>query len=500
MSHLHQRASALIDGELRGRALARAVAHLRSCEGCRQEVEQILMLKRRLLGIATAEPPAALLASLAQLRPPADPDRRPRLVETGRRLLVGAGSVSMAVLFVAYAVGGAEPAEAPRVSPALEELTAEYAVANRTAPLSDPSVVVLGSRRLTSERWAQTAPVGRASRHLHASGYPLEARKGEPSPVGGGPDEGEAVVQLQRAMQAPASVAYSGVHEVAVVAGGSPTVARIHIEHAPGQGTSLRAHGADGTADATFLGQNGPAPNAPLPLDGLAVLVDTYTLTTSGAGVVAGRPATVVSATRSGSLAARFWIDKASGLLLRREVFDGGRVVSSSSFLSVTIRADGFLSHLPPEVGAATATPVSMQLAPTLNDEGWSCPEVLAGGFRLTLLQRLEGDGQVVHAAYSDGLSTLSVFEERGRLDPDAIDGFTEGHLGGGVVAQRQGMPMITVWESGGTVYTVVTDAPPRAAERAVAALPHEPAAGGEQPSRLVRGLHRIASLAGLGG
>ncbi|MDQ3224302.1 MAG: zf-HC2 domain-containing protein, partial [Gemmatimonadota bacterium] len=68
MSHLHQRVSALVDGELKGGARTRAVAHLQSCPACRAEVEQTLALKQRLLGLAAAEPSADLCSSLAQVR------------------------------------------------------------------------------------------------------------------------------------------------------------------------------------------------------------------------------------------------------------------------------------------------------------------------------------------------------------------------------------------------------------------------------------------------
>ena len=50
-----------------------------------------------------------------------------------------------------------------------------------------------------------------------------------------------------------------------------------------------------------------------------------YSIAATGRGQVAGRPARIVQLTRpDGSLAARFWLDQGSNLLLRRETFDTG--------------------------------------------------------------------------------------------------------------------------------------------------------------------------------
>ncbi len=500
MSHLHQQASALVDGELTGGARTRALAHLRSCAACRVEVEQTIALKQRLFGLATAEPSADLFSSLAQVRARDVPGRRPAslLVDVSRRVLVGAGSVSMALVTLAYAVGGAEPAEEALVTPPLDEFTAEFAAANGSSPLSDPAIEALGSTAVSSQGIARAAFVGRAPQPLSVKDRP-DPINPDLMPPGQHADERSAVVQLNRAVLAPDSVAYSGVREVSEAARDITITARIDVEHAPGQGTSFDAHDAADEAAATFVGTTETEDVDVLAAEQLALLVDAYTLTTSGTGVVAERPATVVTATDDGVLAARFWIDAATGLLLRREMYDAGSIVRSSTFVSLSIAESRFLTHLPPELAVPAATPVPTQFASTLNDEGWTCPEALLDNFTLTLLQRLDSDGQVVHASYSDGLSTVSVFEARGRLDARSLAGFTTTKVGGGVVAQRQGMPSTAVWESGGTVYTVVTDAPAGVATSVVAALPHARPPDDVQPPRLVRGAQRLASLIGVG-
>ena len=57
MSHLGDRLSALVDGELSGAELDRAHAHLASCERCRGEAADLRALKQKLRGL-TADAPA----------------------------------------------------------------------------------------------------------------------------------------------------------------------------------------------------------------------------------------------------------------------------------------------------------------------------------------------------------------------------------------------------------------------------------------------------------
>ena len=71
----------------------------------------------------------------------------------------------------------------------------------------------------------------------------------------------------------------------------------------------------------------------------LSLLTKAYTLRAGEVDVVAGRNAQQVMAIRpdpDGSVAARFWLDEATGLLLRRELLDPqGSVTHSSVFLAV---------------------------------------------------------------------------------------------------------------------------------------------------------------------
>ena len=99
------------------------------------------------------------------------------------------------------------------------------------------------------------------------------------------------------------------------------------------------------------------------------------------------------------------------------------------------------------------------------------------------------GAGQVTDLEYSDGLSVISLFVQRGTLaasmagwQPLSLDGYrvyVSGHS--------------VTWAGRGEVYTMIADASPQTVAEAVAALP-----GGGQPGlvdRLGRGFDRLAHL-----
>ena len=63
MSHLGDRLSALVDGELSGAELDRAHAHLAGCEQCRTEAADLRALKRTLRALTDGAPAEAAMTS-----------------------------------------------------------------------------------------------------------------------------------------------------------------------------------------------------------------------------------------------------------------------------------------------------------------------------------------------------------------------------------------------------------------------------------------------------
>jgi anti-sigma factor RsiW len=73
MSHLGERASALIDGELGHTERERALAHLTLCADCRAELDAIRALKSRLRSLDAPGVPADLTMSLMRMSEPGGP-------------------------------------------------------------------------------------------------------------------------------------------------------------------------------------------------------------------------------------------------------------------------------------------------------------------------------------------------------------------------------------------------------------------------------------------
>jgi anti-sigma factor RsiW len=196
MSHLGDRLSALVDGELSGAELDRAHAHLAGCGQCRTEAAELRLLKQKLRELMTHEPvdgapaEAAMTSRLVAMTGPGGPvparsgparsgpaksgpartgpprHRRLRVVpghrpgepgEPGspgdlgpRRTWLGArrrrylvlGTVSLVVSLgtVAFtAGGGGDAAPGPRITPPVEMYSVEHAITTGEVPFPGPT-------------------------------------------------------------------------------------------------------------------------------------------------------------------------------------------------------------------------------------------------------------------------------------------------------------------------------------------------------------------------
>lgn len=492
MSHLHHKASALVDGELTGAARNRAINHLRGCDACRHEVEQTLILKHRVSGLGAVQPSVDMFVRLGALPHYESAARPRRRLAIARRFGVGVGSMSVAVLTLAYVVGGAEPPQVTTVSPPVDDFAAEFAAETGAAPLSDPAVEAMNATAIAYSVSAATpSPAAVRSVESPAALLPQTGWAPEVGPA----DDLAAVDALEAAMTAPQRVAYRGDRVVIDMTGDTASMVRVEVEHVPGQGTSFDVTDSTDEATATFVAQGEAASARGFAGGQLQLLVSAYDLTVSGTTVVAGRAATVISVRRGQELVARFFVDNATGLMVRREIYDSGQLVRSSAFESLRTSARGFLSHLPPELITPAATAVSTRMAPILHDDGYACPSMLSDAFALTTLDRVDSSGDVIHAVYSDGLSSASVFEQRGQLSTDGLRGFRPVDIDGTQVAVREGLPTVAVWDSDGTVYTLVTDAPLSTSAALIADLPHRQPHREATSNRLVRGFETLGSF-----
>src|ERR1700730_4379781 len=85
MTHLGDRLSALVDGELDGAELDRAHAHLAGCEQCRTEAAELRVLKQKLRTLMVGAPAeAAMTRRLIAMTGPGGPlPPRRRLLRLG---------------------------------------------------------------------------------------------------------------------------------------------------------------------------------------------------------------------------------------------------------------------------------------------------------------------------------------------------------------------------------------------------------------------------------
>jgi sigma-E factor negative regulatory protein RseB len=292
-------------------------------------------------------------------------------------------------------------------------------------------------------------------------------------------DDARALALLDRAVAALEQTSYSGTRVVSSWGRLGTTSLQADLTHVAGQGTLVSIHGggADGQDNVAFLevGDAGRVSRSGLGVDSVGLLSDGYHVATSGRARVAGRRADVVDVSLDAVPVARLWLDGATGLPLRREVYDGrGRLASASIFVDLRVDAGAFLAHLPPIPPSGGSAEVAFDRRIAQQRHGWACPSA-AGAMRLVDMERVDGSS-ATHLAYSDGLSRVSVFEQNGSLDEDSTAEFEVAEIGGRQVFLKEGMPTYVMWENDGTVYTVVSDAPVNTIARLVAAYPRRPA------------------------
>ena len=81
--------------------------------------------------------------------------------------------------------------------------------------------------------------------------------------------------------------------------------------------------------------------------------------------------------------------------------------------------------------------------------------------------------GPVVDLDYSDGLSVVSIFVQRGYL-PARLRGWSKVALAGHKVYANDPDDLCFAWSARGFVYTLIAAAPQQTVGQAVAALPHD--------------------------
>jgi sigma-E factor negative regulatory protein RseB len=335
---------------------------------------------------------------------------------------------------------------------------------------------------LVSARWDRAEPAGRGGAAGAAGGPPGSARRdgqhaAMPALRGAA---GTGLRLLARSAVACDSVTYQGVEILDWRGPGGASASALDVWHQHGTG---EASESDATGPAWPLGMRRPAPASPLgqslpsAMDmsarQVSLLAANYRVTAAGQARVAGRAARIVTVRRpGGGLAARFWLDRATLLPLRREVYDGsGRLAGTDSFVSLRVGPRAAAGK-----PAGSARPWRDDLAPAqlavLRGHGWLLPGPLPEHLALLDARETGGRAPVVHLAYSDGLSLVSVFIQRGHL-PTELAGWRQVAVDGHRVYSDDPGDFSVAWSAHGFVYTLIAQAPASTVSQVVAALPH---------------------------
>src|SRR5215469_5941170 len=185
---------------------------------------------------------------------------------------------------------------------------------------------------------------------LVVSGIVVVSRQSGPSPALVKASGQPTMRLLGQAARACHEMIYAGVEVLGARGEAGPAASVVNVWHVPGAVTLAEQAGAAPRLPAG-------APHIVLPVSSLggqamvdsvmlgmsprlvALLSANYRVAAVGWGQVAGRPARVVTATRrNGKLAAKFWLDRATALPLRRQTFDGrGNMVSNAGFTKLTV-------------------------------------------------------------------------------------------------------------------------------------------------------------------
>jgi sigma-E factor negative regulatory protein RseB len=343
---------------------------------------------------------------------------------------------------------------------------------------------------------------GAAPREATSTAGGSVATAGQTPATGRRMSSARALQLLSQAAQAAISMSYQGQEVVTRWSDGSGSVLVSDIWHVSGGQTVTQTTAAGSSLSSQPYLSSDDDSQAPEGVLGVTVslirLLEThYTVVYAGTGSADSRTAQVVEARReNGSLAARFWLDDATKLPLEREVFDStSHVISQDVFIQVR-----FSSQAQPAVPVGGpsdppgpwADPLSHPQLLALHTQGWLVPAGLPGGLSLfTGARTTTSTGTVLDLGYSDGLSVVSVFEQRGHLAAK-LDGWQRTTVNGQVIYVAEPDQRSLTWSSRGMVYTVMADAPVQTVNAVVGALPHDTPPGFWK--RMSRGFVRLAS------
>jgi sigma-E factor negative regulatory protein RseB len=377
----------------------------------------------------------------------------------------------------------------PGVLAILAVLGQEHAAAGETAGLAAPS---LAGSSLSGPVPVAPAKTKAAVRNAVAGAQRMPGASVTVNATTLSGEEALGLRLLGRAARASQALSYQGTELTSETGAGGEATTISQVWHRGGGLTLTQTKTSSTDADV----MRSPAGVFGVTRVLVGLLGEHYVAVYRGTSYTVGRPAALVEVYRfDGSLAARFWLDRQTLVPLRRELFDtSDHPIGEDAFVTVRFGALTAQAAASAAVGARPAWVTAGspdELLASLAGQGWRLPATLPGGLPLYAAESSgTGTGEVIDLQYSDGLSVVSLFVQRGTLAPD-MAGWRPATLGGHQV-YVSGRSVTWSWH--GLVCTMITDAPPRTVAQAVAALPRSTPAG--LLNRLGHGLDRLAQLA----
>ena len=323
---------------------------------------------------------------------------------------------------------------------------------------------------------------------------------------------------LDRAAQAAEKRAYVGESLWVTYEDGQPAVSTFVVQ-STGDGeisvTDRTRYAVRLGADGSSLADHERGWFFPLPAADLAKahkafdrVAAKYEVRVLGSERLLDRPCTRLQITRRSDrrLAEQLWVDDASGLLLRRESYAGeDNLLRMVAYLKLDLDPGALARNAGDDRANRGQRPSQVRLEQhvkmvdeperdLLRDSGWLLPAAMPNEYRPEgTFVVTAGDTQPLQSVYSDGLYTVSLFEQHGTLDPTTLpDGAVlNDDLGFPTYTWPGAVPKRVVWEADGTTWSLVGDAPPDELAAIVAELPR-PADPEGFTVRIRRGLGRL--------
>jgi hypothetical protein len=186
MSHLGQRISALIDGELSDSERDRVLTHIAGCDACRQEAVALRALKQRMHSLGEAMVDAALTGRLMAMAMP--PDGRPWTARqpwrsrggfpAARMLTAGILASTVAGLgAAAFFVGGEQQVPGPKVTPAVDTFLVQHAMVTGDLPVTQASGTASSAAPAARASSVPASPSSSRVTGTAAAGSPVHAAR-----------------------------------------------------------------------------------------------------------------------------------------------------------------------------------------------------------------------------------------------------------------------------------------------------------------------------------